>query len=105
MGPVQGLAPATMGIMPLLLLIFRGWKPIALLNPTFVPLSETNVVGILTIAMDQTSDIFPFKHLPVELQNKVIACAMRATNRKISFSCLTNANFKPNVAVGLLLVK
>ena len=60
---------------------------------------------ILTIAMDQTGSVFPFKRLPIELQNKIIACAMRATNRKISFSCLTNANFKPNVAVGLLLVK
>ena len=69
------------------------------------PLSETSIVGILTTAMDQTSSVFPFKRLPVELQNKIIAYAMRATNRKIRFSCLTNADFRPNIAVGLLLVR
>ena len=65
----------------------------------------TTIAGILTTVMDQISGIFPFKRLPIELQNKIIAHAMRATNREISFSCLTNADFKPNVAIGLLLVK
>ena len=64
-----------------------------------------SIAGILTTATDQISGVFPFKRLPTELQNKIIAHAMRAMNRKISFSCLTNANFRPSIAVSLLLVK
>lgn len=59
---------------------------------------------ILVFANEQTNGIFPFNRLPVELQDKIIGFAMSATDHEISLPCVTNAAYKPNIAVGLLLV-
>ena len=61
--------------------------------------------GILTIGKDEIDSIFPLTKLPIELQNKIIGYCMIATDHEIKFPCLTNAEYKPNVTVGLLLAK
>ena len=61
--------------------------------------------GILTIVKDEIDGVFPLTKLPIELQNKIIGYCMIATDHEIKFPCLTNADYKPNVTVGLLLAK
>lgn len=60
---------------------------------------------MLTIEKHQINGIFHFENLPVELQNKIIGYAMLATDQEIKFPCLTNADYTPDITVGLLLVK
>ncbi len=103
--PVQLLTFRMTGITPLLSSFPRGWETTTLPNPMFVFPLITLVFRILTITNDQINGVFPFKELPVELQNKIIKYAMLAQDGELNFPCLTNRFYKPNIAVGLLRVK